>query len=225
MEVFLIISVFIIMRPSLHTCLQHDKRIGFHCVSILILFFLLSNASFSTNNYLIIWNVNQEPDIAGYEVHWGKISQEYGYHFDAGLNTDYFVSEMPDTGLYYFAITAYDSSWNKSTYSEEVSIMIETPMTTVTGSPFNLLNSYPNPFNPETNILFTVSKTTHVTLTVHDVIGRYVKVLMSEEKLPGCYQVKWDGTDQSGDVVANGIYFSRLSIDHYHQSRKLILIR
>ncbi len=86
---------------------------------LLIPFLPLSNVH--SAQVTLAWDPNTEPDLAGYRVHYGTASRSYQAHLDAGLNTTYTVSNLPDGGSYFFAVTAYDSSGNESAYSGEVS--------------------------------------------------------------------------------------------------------
>ncbi len=83
-----------------------------------------------------------------------------------------------------------------------------------------LMQNYPNPFNPTTLIIYQIPISGLVNLRVYDALGREVAVLVNEEKLPGKYEVKFNGSNFSC-----GIYFYRLSIDNYSQTKKLILIK
>ena len=75
----------------------------------------------------LAWDPNNEPDIAGYRVHYGTASRSYQVHLDSGLNTTYTVANLPDGGTYFFAVTAYNSSAIESAYSGEVSYTASLP--------------------------------------------------------------------------------------------------
>ncbi len=90
-----------------------------------------------------------------------------------------------------------------------------------------LRQNYPNPFNPVTNIEYTVGGFRHqasgisdVRLVVYDVLGREVAVLVNERKTPGTYEVTFDG-----GALASGIYFYRLDVGGFVQTKKLILLK
>jgi S-formylglutathione hydrolase FrmB len=95
-------------------------------------------------------------------------------------------------------------------------------------SAFSLSQNYPNPFNPCTTIRYKLPEAAHVTLTVYDLLGRDVKVLMNEKKPLGAYELKFDATD-----LASGVYFYRMHIrpangsqaGDYVETKKLILLR
>jgi photosystem II stability/assembly factor-like uncharacterized protein len=89
---------------------------------------------------------------------------------------------------------------------------------------FVLHQNYPNPFNPETTIRFKISEYSPVKLYVYDLVGRIIKVLLSEYKQPGEYRVKFNAKD-----LPSGIYFYRLQIElnnnKYIETKKAILIK
>jgi hypothetical protein len=85
---------------------------------------------------------------------------------------------------------------------------------------FRLLQNYPNPFNPSTVIKFELLKSSLVTLSVSDVLGRVVSVLVNERKNTGSYEVKFDGSN-----LASGVYFCRLRAGEFVQTKRLLILR
>jgi hypothetical protein len=85
---------------------------------------------------------------------------------------------------------------------------------------FSLRQNYPNPFNPSTTIKFELPKSSVVTLSVFDILGREVSVLVNDRRDAGVYEVKFDGVN-----LASGVYFYRLRAGSFVETRKLILIR
>jgi len=90
---------------------------------------------------------------------------------------------------------------------------------------FNLYQNFPNPFNPVTRIRFDVAakvrrETANVEMTIFDILGKEVEILVNEELKPGTYEVQWDATN-----FPSGIYYYTLSVGDYRETRKLVLIR
>lgn len=89
---------------------------------------------------------------------------------------------------------------------------------------FQLYQNYPNPFNPSTTIKYSIpvveNQPVATKLKVYDLLGSEVAVLVNEEKAPGNYEVKFDGTG-----LPNGIYFYRLQAGDYTSTRKMLLIK
>jgi hypothetical protein len=85
---------------------------------------------------------------------------------------------------------------------------------------FFLYQNYPNPFNPATTISFAVPRTCHVTLKIHNMLGREVAQLVNAELPPGLHSVQWN----SGSIPS-GVYFYRLQAGSFNQTRQLILVK
>lgn len=80
-------------------------------------------------------------------------------------------------------------------------------------SDFALSQNYPNPFRDETNISFLLpADAKNTNLSVYNMLGEKVKLLVDENKTAGVYLVKWDGTSNEGRRMANGIYFYKLQM-------------
>jgi hypothetical protein len=91
-------------------------------------------------------------------------------------------------------------------------------------SEFNLEQNFPNPFNSETQINYTIAARQNATLEIFDLLGRSVKRLVDSSHSPGKYTAVWDGTDAGGKILSSGIYFYRMITDTEMQSRKMILL-
>ncbi len=85
---------------------------------------------------------------------------------------------------------------------------------------YALDQNYPNPFNPSTTITFELPKASHVTLSVYDILGREVSVLLNERRDAGVHEVKFDGSN-----LASGVYLYRLMAADFVQTRKLIVLK
>ena len=94
---------------------------------------------------------------------------------------------------------------------------------------WQLLSNYPNPFNPSTNISFTLEADSHVTLDIYNINGQLVQHLADSRYSAGSYFIPWNGLDAQGTQVNSGVYFARLYIDTgIHQlmdSHKMLLVR
>ncbi len=90
---------------------------------------------------------------------------------------------------------------------------------------FVLLQNYPNPFNPTTRISYQLAADSRVHLTIYDLIGREITVLVNEVQSPGHYSVNWNGRDAGKQPVASGLYLYRLTAGEFTATRKMILMR
>jgi hypothetical protein len=85
---------------------------------------------------------------------------------------------------------------------------------------FGLSQNYPNPFNPSTTIKYELPKSSVVTLSVYDILGREVSVLVNERRDAGVHEVKFDASG-----LASGVYFYRLRGEDFVATRRLMLLK
>lgn len=90
---------------------------------------------------------------------------------------------------------------------------------------FNLSPNFPNPFNPVTTIKYQVPKPSEVTLKVYNVLGQVIRNLVDGRQMAGYYSIRWDGKDDRGNAVANGVYLYRLRTKEFVETRKLTVLR
>jgi len=90
---------------------------------------------------------------------------------------------------------------------------------------FQLLPAYPNPFNPVTTIRYQLPIASDVKMTVYDILGREVAVLLHEQKNAGIHIIRWNGTNRFGKSVATGTYFVVMKALNFNQIQKVLLIK
>ena len=86
-------------------------------------------------------------------------------------------------------------------------------------------SNYPNPFNPETTIRYSIANDSHVNLSVYNVKGQLVKTLVNENQKAGFKSVIWDGKDRYGKRSASGIYFCRMQSNNQNYIHKMLLMK
>jgi hypothetical protein len=87
------------------------------------------------------------------------------------------------------------------------------------------LGTYPNPFNAETSIFFGLPERTPVSLVIYNVLGEKVRTLVNEEMDAGYHTVYWNGRDETGGLVASGIYFYRFESNLLTKTQKMVMLR
>jgi hypothetical protein len=90
---------------------------------------------------------------------------------------------------------------------------------------FAVEQNRPNPFNPSTEISYTVPSLTRLTLRIYDVDGRLLRTLVDRVVEAGVQTAHWDGRDASGVSVPSGIYYYRVSGDGFEATRKMALVK
>lgn len=90
---------------------------------------------------------------------------------------------------------------------------------------FSLSQNYPNPFNPVTIISFGIPRASDVTITIYDILGKKVSMVVNQSMEPGSYIKAWDSKNEFGDPVAAGIYFYQIRAGEFTKTRKMILLK
>ena len=85
---------------------------------------------------------------------------------------------------------------------------------------YSLSQNFPNPFNPKTQISYSIQERDFITLSIYNTIGELVSTLIDEEKTAGNYSVTFDASE-----LPSGIYFYRIKSGSFDQTGKMILIK
>lgn len=88
-----------------------------------------------------------------------------------------------------------------------------------------LHSAYPNPFNPETNIMFDISKQAKVRLEIFNIKGQKVKTLIDNTLHKGNHSIVWNGKNNNSKSMPSGVYFYKLDVDNHSEVKKLVLIK
>jgi Concanavalin A-like lectin/glucanases superfamily/Secretion system C-terminal sorting domain len=154
--------------------------------------------------------------------------------------TTHFDNDLYTRALYHFnegtGDTVYDSSGNNNNgtiygaiWSNDVPGVTTVPEEMLNElDEFVLSQNYPNPFNPNTQIKFSIPKSSQVTLKIINTLGEEIEILVNEEKAAGTYELSWNAAN-----LPSGVYFYRLqagdpstsSGQSFVQTRKMILLK
>ncbi len=129
-----------------------------------------------------------------------------------------FVDERVEAGADYRYRVVYMSD-------EGEKLLFETETISTSPAAYSLLQNRPNPFNPTTEITYSLPEAGHVTIEIFEVSGRRVKRIVDEHRQVGIHRTIWNGLDQGGAVVASGIYFYRIKAGKWSRTRKMVLFR
>ena len=174
---------------------------------------------FVTDEGYATWDEPSSPDLLGYKVYLDSVFVEY--------TTDLFYqyTELTNSQTYLAGVSAL--------YDEGESDIIEFEFTYTGTNAGNeivpttkLIGNYPNPFNPETTISFSVTQTSSfVNIEVFNLKGQKVKTLINEKLEAGNHQVVWGGKDDNNKSVSSGIYFYKMNSGDYISIKKMILMK
>jgi hypothetical protein len=90
---------------------------------------------------------------------------------------------------------------------------------------FSLEQNFPNPFNPNTEIRYTVARSSRVTIEVYNLLGQQIVTLLDQQMPAGTHAVRWNGKDDRGKSVASGVYLYRLRAGDFSSVKKMLLLK
>ncbi|MFZ5518493.1 MAG: fibronectin type III domain-containing protein [Candidatus Zhuqueibacterota bacterium] len=194
------------------------------CVAVSLL------GALTPTSLLLQWKANNESDLAGYKVYWGTESRKYKSVANVGQDTSYTVSNLQPGYHYYIAATSYDHAGNESHYSEEVTFYIEPPAASENSSFISQCYNFPNPFNPNlevTRIRYDLELPLPVTIKIMDANENLVRTLIEKNlKSAGEHtESVWDGKNDSGADVPNGIYFGLIETGEERHIIKIAVLK
>jgi hypothetical protein len=88
-----------------------------------------------------------------------------------------------------------------------------------------LNGNYPNPFNPETTISYSVKEAGRVKLEVYNIKGQLVKTLVNQDQATGHYKLVFNAKDDRGRSISSGVYMLRMVAPGYQKTSKMILMQ
>lgn len=139
-------------------------------------------------------------------------------------NSRTIVKSLTKVGITSFSYT-YSYGQHSSIDSYKNAELIDYYITSVSDKAhmtdgYFLGQNYPNPFNPITFIKYSIPLTSHVELKVFDLLGREISTLINEQKSPGEYEIKFDGSS-----LPSGIYIYTIQAGNFRNSKKLLLLK
>jgi hypothetical protein len=88
-----------------------------------------------------------------------------------------------------------------------------------------LKGNFPNPFNPSTEIAYSLKEAGKVKIEIYNLKGQLVKTLINDTMPQGEHRITWNGKDQRGNGVSSGIYFYKMKVGGYTGTRKMMLMK
>ena len=143
------------------------------------------------------------------------------------LMLDYTDSSLSAGTKYYYRIRA-ENLFGNSDYSEIVGAAtgVQTGINKTKNIPDSFrLQSYPNPFNPSTNISYQIPTSANVRIVIYDSLGKKITTLVDEFKKPGKYDYELNSDNIGGKRLSSGIYFARMLVGNYVSVLKLSLLK
>ena len=135
--------------------------------------------------------------------------------------TRHWMDAVPHAGRFYYQVTAKYGEVESAPSNETTALVTFVPsQKTPLPSSFVLLQNYPNPFNPSTTITYELPKSSDVRLTVVDLLGRELSVLVNERMEAGVHKARFDGTG-----LSSGVYLYRLRAGDFLSTKKMLVLK
>ncbi|NQV49008.1 MAG: DUF3494 domain-containing protein [Candidatus Marinimicrobia bacterium] len=158
----------------------------------------------------IFWQVGTSATLGSTSVFKGTILADQSISLSTGATLD---------GRALARIAAVTIETSTITAPGFVYVAVDDDNEIVPGA-YTLSQNFPNPFNPSTMISYKLPSSSHVTLTIMDVLGQELAVLVNDTQSAGSHQIEWDAGN-----FASGIYFYRLQAGSFASVKQMILIK
>ena len=178
-----------------------------------------------SKSVILNWSTATELNNLGFEIeraenknlNWVRIGFVDGNGTSTDINNYTFIDDDPLTGTSYYRLKQIDYDGTFRVYDK-----VQVDFHSVTD--YALEQNYPNPFNPSTTIRYSIPVAGKVKLTLYNLLGSEVAVLVNEQQEAGNHTVQFS-TDDSGVNLGSGIYFYTSNSGSFSQTRKMIVLK
>lgn len=178
-------------------------------------------AASSGNDIIVSWEAPQR-ELTEYNIY------RDGTVFLGSTTETTFTDENVPSGDYTYGVSAIFSGGYESEISE-VSINHTDAGSALIPAITELTQIYPNPFNPQTTVSFSLNQEADVNISIFNIKGQKVRTLVNDKLETGYHQVVWKGNDDNGKQVSSGVYFVTMDINHEDKDftccKKIILLK
>lgn len=175
------------------------------------------------------WQPLQEEGLTAYRVYRRTgFDDPYLPIGDTGDgDTFYYDNTEPQDSVHYYVVTAlYGTVESRfSNLAQVYTGYVHSGGEPVPPFVTELQVNYPNPFNPETTIGFSLKEQCSITLDIYNIRGQRVKRLLRESLPAGQHRIVWDSRDDMGHPVSSGVYLYRMRAGGVEQTRKMLLLK
>ncbi|MDD4309825.1 MAG: FlgD immunoglobulin-like domain containing protein, partial [Candidatus Cloacimonetes bacterium] len=156
------------------------------------------------------------------------LPMDYTYQIPASSTQIFSLSYTAGATVNSFTAQLLITSNDPNNASLEIPVVVQSGSSTedpVTPVITALERNFPNPFNPETTIRYSVKESGMVKLSIYNLKGQLIRSLVNETKTSGNHRVIWNGVDDRGQSVASGIYFYRMDATNFSSTQKMMLMK
>lgn len=174
------------------------------------------------NNIILNWETTRELNNAGFQVQRKKVSDKdwkiVGFVNGAGNTNDRKSYEYYDRNLfpgsYNYRLKQIDFNGNFEYFDLNQIVTISNP------EDFYLYQNYPNPFNPATTIKFKTPFDGNITLSVFDINGKLINIILNEYKTAGYYEIYFNAAN-----LSSGVYYYRLESNDIVFTKRFVVVK
>jgi len=199
-------------------------------------------ATFVDDSVILKWRTESEVNNVGFNIYrsepqagtpaqvdgdYTKIGYIKGTGTSEKINDYQFTDKDVEPGLTYFYYLEDIDLFGNKNKSQIIKVAI--PVKPLPKE-FRLLQNFPNPFNPDTWIPYELATNSTVVISIYNVNGQLVRELNLDKQKAGYYVAKekaarWDGRNNSGEKIASGVYFYRLTTDKFNAMRRMVIVK
>ena len=178
------------------------------------------SATINGSSIILAWRTETEVSNYGFEIErstqandWEKIGFVKG-NGNSYSPKEYSFTDSPEQFInFQYRLKQLDTD-GRFQYSNIVSVNFNIPLQ------YELRQNFPNPFNPVTNIYYSLPADGFVTIKVYDLLANEIKTLINEEKTAGNYFTTFDGSE-----LSSGIYICTMVAKNFHRSIKMLMLK
>ncbi len=192
------------------------------------------------NSVKIEWVTQSETDLLGYNILRNTSADEEtsqkinpliisSHNSPTTTNYEFQDEDNFDQTKYFYWLESVDLSGISERFCP-ISVTLSTPGGNINGSQGGIIstklkNNFPNPFNPETTISFTLNESKLTEINIYNIRGELIKNLYHGFADKGENQINWNGKNNNDKEVAGGIYFYKMKTADYYSIHRMILLK
>lgn len=179
-----------------------------------------NGATIPANGFYVIVTDDSDPDGSGFGL--SSSGEEVWLEDAAGAVIDNVVFPAMDIVQSYGRYPDGTSNWTLSNFITKglPNTLTDVEEYKVTDLDYNLFQNYPNPFNPSTTISYTIPEASQVTITLYNILGKQVAILVDEYQQAGKYSFDYRPLN-----ITSGVYFYQIKAGNFTSTRKLMLLQ
>ncbi|CUU01884.1 Por secretion system C-terminal sorting domain-containing protein [Candidatus Kryptobacter tengchongensis] len=180
------------------------------------------SAQLKDNNIIINWEV-EDPSFIDKFVVERKVRDElfqpvYQIFPSEQKRYTFVDATAENNAVYYYRVKRVNRNGSIE-FSDEVKIGVGLKRD------FEIIGNFPNPFNSETRIIYNLFNDTYVKLTVYDIVGREIAILVDGFQSAGRHEISFNLGNVKSNEITSGIYFYKLQTQRGYEIRKMIVIK